>query len=233
MKKILPCLFLFTVLLISCTSTSVEQKNQSYLSKIGKEGDVVISVKSSSNKVDRINIAYSSGCIEGCVEGSFNKLEGLIASSFIKLDFDSLNYYQKERGVLVFSTDNAKSYGKSLTNNSGYIDEIDIQRMLDSDIAVFSRRPLSSYPYLDKMILLINGNICNAELKAADEKKANGLFAAIKSSYISYLTKNRIKIDYDFLSKSFKLLDNTVYIYNLPVEGFITNFVEEFLSYGK
>lgn len=238
MKKYIFSILLISLLLVSCSSVGTSNK-KSLLNNMGKDGDIIITAKSSfldfeySERIDRVSVSYSDESINGIIEGQFSKFIGSIALKSIDTSKLELNYYQPKNGLMVFSSNDAKEYCKELDKQSDYINDIDYSRILEADFAVYCRKPLSDFQNLDKVLILITDDVCSVELIASDESKAKGLFTTIKSSYVSYLNKNRISVDYKELSNNFILLNNTIYINNLEYDGFINNFVEDILYYGR
>lgn len=236
-SKVVTYLVLIMVLLVSCVSTGNRSKS-SFLDKVGKDGDIVITGKTSVDKVERFIICISDESIYGTVEGTFSKLEGYIAYKNANLDLygiktDELDYYQPSKGLLVFSSDDAKTAYSDMLSRQPYVDNLSIDLMEESDLALYSRYPSNRFPYLEKAILYENGLSWSADFKTSDEGKTNGLFTALKSSYVSYLTKNRLTVDINKLNECFSVSGDTVYIKNMPLDdGYLLNFAEEFLGYG-
>lgn len=238
MKRTFFLLLTILLVLVSC-STVNKQDTTSVLANMGKEGDIIITgisdflVPEYANKISRLSFVYNKGTINGCIEGSFSKLQGNIASKYIDLYSYNLDYYQPKRGLFILSSSDAKEYAKELVNKSNIIDEIDYSRMLDADLAIFSKNPNIGIENLDKMLIVVKDGLCNAEFKASSLEKSKGLSIYIKSQYVSYLTKNSIPVNYTELNECFKLNDNTVYIQNISYDGFIQCFVGELLNYGR
>lgn len=201
MKKVFVFTTLILILLVSCATTG-NREAYSSLSKLGNDGDLIFTGKTSADKVDRVNICVSENEVYGTVEGSFSRLEASVAAK----SFDGYSFYVPKKGFLVFSDKDAKAVYKMITEKEEYLSDYDASLMKNSDYAVYM----------------------------SDTGKLKGFFTSLKASYVSYLTKNSIKVDYSSLNQSFVMYNNVICVNNLPVDaGYLKSFAEEFLHYGR
>lgn len=236
MKKSFFPAILCIMLLVSCSTTGNQNFNSSLLSKMGSEGEVVVSSSASflgidNNKVDEINVCFSENEIFGYVEGCFSKLTAkYVINHYVEdLNFD---FYIPKRGIVFFSSIDAQEKYNVILNREMNIPYDDLLTISKSEFSIYGYSPVIRLPNLSDCFITLSDNILNAKFVCNEAAKANGLFTIVKSSYASFLSKNSIKADFGSISRHFICNSGNVIISQLNDDGFIKYLLSEFFDYG-
>lgn len=196
-------------------------------------------------KLDRANVSFDPETNQyfGTLEGNFSKGKVRLALNFAKQITKTgkntwfykemgLNIMVPENGIILFSSSDVKEVYYSHFQSGIEVLKPDIsERMINSDFALYVNKPnqLPDFGFemntdyitkFDYVLCTVYKNKGDFQFSLNDNKVAESLVKLLKTSVLSQVRKEGIKLDKQFLDSLVFIDNNTVYLNSFDVTGY-------------